>query len=95
MDFRKNPQYEESKDNLAQIEISNPIIIEHYYKFSIINSPSVFNDSISISKFITEYYNNKKIILNTVNTKFKENINLLDFLYDDVDNITIIFNNFF
>ena len=94
--FRKNPQYSENNDNLAQIITYAPIMIEPYYKFSIINSPSVYEESnVNTSNFISNYYTNKKTILNLTNDQFKLNINILDFLYEDVDNIISLFNSFF
>ncbi len=93
--FQKNFNYTESLDKYIELETSTPILVENNYKYSIVNSISVFNSGTSVSNFISNYFTNKKTLLDTINNNFRQNINILDFLYENVDTIIETFNNFF
>jgi hypothetical protein len=92
--FQKNINYNETNDQYIELSTA-PILVENYYKYSIVNSLSLFSSSGSMSGFVANYYNNKKLLLDTTNNQFRQNINLLDFLYENVDTITQTFNDFF
>jgi hypothetical protein len=49
----------------------------------------------STSKFIQNYFDNKLLKINDTKTSFNTNINLLDFMYENIDNIISQFNLFF
>ncbi len=93
--FQKNINYSELDDQYIQLYSVPPILNENYYKYSIVNSVSFFDSNQSVSNFITNYFNNKKSLLDATNNTFRLNINLLDFLYENVDNVIETFNNFF
>jgi len=92
--FRKNPNYSSSEDIIFLLNSVPPILTEHYYSYSLINSPNLYTES-STSKFIENYFNNKSLKNIELNTSFKTNINILDFMYQNIDNIIFQFNSFF
>ena len=92
--FRKNPNYSESSDIIFTLNIITPILAEHYYSYSIINSPDLYNET-STSKFIKNYFDSKLLKIEEIKTFFNTNINLLDFIYENIDNIISQFNSFF
>ncbi len=93
--FQKNFSYNETTDTLIQLVTSSTFLVESYYKYSIVNSLSAFNSGKSASGFISNYFTNKKFLLDSTNANFRQNINLLDFLYENVDTIIETFNSFF
>lgn len=93
--FQKNINYNETSDQYIQLYTSFPILVESSYKYSIVNSLSLFSSGQAVSGFIANYFTNKKSLLDTINNTFRQNINLLDFLYENIDNVIETFNLFF
>ena len=83
--YRINLNYNILSDiNLSINKFNNYISNETIYKFEIVNSI-----------YINDFYNLQNLTYSANDTHFKKNINVLDFMYKDINNIKDNFNKFF